>query len=151
MLAKQAWRLLVDPESLCARVLRGHYYTDGNFLQAGCPASSSRTWRVILQGREVLKQGLIRRVGNGQTTEIWHDQWIDGTTSMKPICRLSNEPVHLVFDLLHEENGQWNTELLQKLFLRMDVDAILNLPRPRTNEDDFWAWAWDRSGVLSLR
>jgi hypothetical protein len=32
MLAKQVLRLLSDPESLCARVVRDKYYPDGNFL-----------------------------------------------------------------------------------------------------------------------
>jgi hypothetical protein len=34
MLAKQAWRLLCEPDSLCARVLRVKYYPDGKLLKA---------------------------------------------------------------------------------------------------------------------
>lgn len=75
MLAKQAWRLLERPESLCARVLKGRYYPAGYILTAACPRSASPTWRAVLVGREVLKEGLIRRVGDGKTTEIWHDRW----------------------------------------------------------------------------
>jgi hypothetical protein len=32
MLAKQGWRLIYNPESLCARFLKGKYYNDGNFI-----------------------------------------------------------------------------------------------------------------------
>ena len=34
MLAKQGWRLINDPESLCARVLRAKYYPNGDLLKA---------------------------------------------------------------------------------------------------------------------
>lgn len=151
MLGKQAWRLLVNPESLCARVLRGRYYHDGNFLEAGCPNSASATWRAIIQGREVLKQGLIRRVGDGRTTEVWHDQWIKGTATMKPICRLTEDPVHLVVDLVDENSGEWNVELIRKMFIAPDAEAIINMPLPRVAADDFWAWEWERSGSYSVR
>src|SRR6266540_1289471 len=35
MLGKQCWRLLTDPSSLCARVLKGRYYPDSDFMDAG--------------------------------------------------------------------------------------------------------------------
>ncbi|KAE8796032.1 hypothetical protein D1007_29073 [Hordeum vulgare] len=70
---------------------------------------------------------------------------------MKPVYRLSDEPVQLVSDLLQEDNGEWNQELLQRLFLRSDVEAIMNMPRPRIVANDFWAWAWDRSGIFSVK
>ena len=35
MLAKQCWRLINNPDTLCARVLRAKYYPDGNLLKAG--------------------------------------------------------------------------------------------------------------------
>jgi hypothetical protein len=79
MLPKQAWRLSEMPNSLCAEVLKGRYYPNGEVLNANCPNSASPTWKAICKGRDVLKHGLIRRVGDGRTTEIWHDKWIDGT------------------------------------------------------------------------
>ena len=102
------------PDSLCARVLRGRYFPDGNLLQAACPRSASPTWRAIVKGREALKEGLIRRIGDGRTTEIWHDRWITGTISMKPICRISDTPVQLVADLIEEDTGTWNKNLIQQ-------------------------------------
>jgi len=34
MLARQGWRLIMDPASLCAQVLRAKYYPNGDPLQA---------------------------------------------------------------------------------------------------------------------
>lgn len=91
----------------------------------------SATWRAIIAGSEALKGGLIRRIGDGMTTEVWHDNWIQGTPSLRPVCRLSDDYVHLVADLL-DEVGEWNEELVSKLFIAHDVCAILNMSRPKT-------------------
>jgi hypothetical protein len=93
MLAKHAWRLLERPGSLCARVLLARYSKGGDVLSASCPKGASPTWKAICKGREVLRKGLIRRIGDGRTTEIWYDQWIDGITSMKPLGRADDDPV----------------------------------------------------------
>jgi hypothetical protein len=45
MLAKQVWRLIDAPNSLCARILCGKYYPDGDILKAGPKARSSFTWQ----------------------------------------------------------------------------------------------------------
>lgn len=41
LLAKQSWRILTNPKSLLAKVLKGKYYPHDSFLQAGqgCKAS----------------------------------------------------------------------------------------------------------------
>jgi len=71
MLAKQVWRLLSDPESLCARVLRAQYYPDGKLLQATKKNGSSFTWQSIMVGLECFKLGYIWRVGDGSQINIW--------------------------------------------------------------------------------
>jgi len=65
MLAKQVWRLLCEPESLCARVLRAKYFPDGRLLHARMKSGSSFTWQSILAGLECFKRGYIWRVGDG--------------------------------------------------------------------------------------
>ena len=72
LLARQAWRILQDPDSLSARVLKAVYFPSNLFLEADLGPSPSRVWRAIVDGKEVLKQGLIRRIGTGEDTEVWH-------------------------------------------------------------------------------
>jgi hypothetical protein len=70
MLAKQVWRLLSEPESLCARVLRAKYFPDGRLLNAKLKSGSSFTWQSILAGLECFKRGYIWRVGDGSQINI---------------------------------------------------------------------------------
>jgi hypothetical protein len=44
MLAKQCWRFMEEPDSLCARVIRAKYYPDGNFLKARLKGESYFMW-----------------------------------------------------------------------------------------------------------
>lgn len=50
MLAKQVWRLISEPDSLCARVLRSKYYPYGQTLNAKLKPGSSFTWQGIMMG-----------------------------------------------------------------------------------------------------
>jgi len=63
LLAKQMWRLLLEPDSLCARVLRARYYPDGKLLKAKLNSGRSYTWQSILAGLECFKHLYIWRVG----------------------------------------------------------------------------------------
>jgi hypothetical protein len=70
LLKRQAWRVLQDPSSLSARMLKAVYFPDGEFLDAAVGDSPSRVWRAIVEGKEVLSQGLIRCIGTGEKTNI---------------------------------------------------------------------------------
>ena len=58
MLAKQVWRLLPELQSLCARVLRAKYYSDGCLLKAKAKSGSSFTWQSVLASLECLKRAI---------------------------------------------------------------------------------------------
>lgn len=55
LLAKIGWRILTQPQSLVARVLRGKYLRDSTFMDFSVSANASHGWRSILAGREVLR------------------------------------------------------------------------------------------------
>jgi hypothetical protein len=45
-----------------------------------------RIWRAIMEGKEVVSQGIIRRIGTGDSTEIWSMNWLtrDGFLRLVP-------------------------------------------------------------------
>jgi len=65
MLARQGWRLLTNPESLCAQVLRAKYFPDGDIMKVQEGPGISYSWRSIVRGVHALKKGIIWRVGDG--------------------------------------------------------------------------------------
>lgn len=140
ILAKKAWRLLENPNSPCAWILQGRYYSDGTVLTAGCPQSASPVWRAIICGRDVLKQGLVRHVGNGMTTEVWHDNWISRTRSMRPTGCWVEMLIQTVTDIIAEESGDWQEHKIREVFMVPDAEAILSMPGPRSWKEDIWAW-----------
>jgi hypothetical protein len=76
LLARQAWRILQDPGSLSARVLKAVYFPEDELLDAEMGSSPSWVWRAIIDGIQVLQQGLIRRIGSGESTKIWESPWL---------------------------------------------------------------------------
>jgi hypothetical protein len=150
MLAKQGWRLISNPDSLCAKVLRGKYYHNGDIITAGKKRNSSHTWSAILFGREALHLGMIKRIGNGETTRMWHDHWIPSNPGLKPIVTKPGSDVSMVQQLLDPLSGEWNEDVLKAKFEVVDVQAILKIPTGGM-EDDMWAWKLERHGNFTMR
>jgi hypothetical protein len=82
---KQAWRVLQSPHILSARILRAVYFPDRNIMSAELGSRPSQIWRAILEGRDALRLGLIRRIGNGQSTSIWDENWLPRDMRLRPI------------------------------------------------------------------
>ena len=72
MLARQAWRILVNLETLCARILKARYYfPNGRLEDTILSTNASQTWQSIMHGLELLKKGLVWRIGNEHSVRIW--------------------------------------------------------------------------------
>jgi hypothetical protein len=56
LLARQAWRLIQFPDSLCARVLKAKYYPQRELIDTMFPGDASPTWRAIEHGLDLLKK-----------------------------------------------------------------------------------------------
>jgi hypothetical protein len=151
LLGKHGWRLMTKPNSLCARVLKGRYFPDTDFLHASVPKSASATWRAIIAGRETLNAGLIKRVGDGSSISVWTDKWIPGTTMMTPLSRPPATIVEYVSDLIDTDNWTWNQQLVRDSFIAPDAAAILNIPLRQGGGEDYYAWAFDPSGNYTVK
>ena len=127
MLARQGWRLLQEPNSLCSRVLGAKYFPDGNLLSAEASRGISYTWRSILRGISVLKDGLIWRVGDGTKINVWDDPWIPGGDTRRPRSHQGHSPITRVAELLDPVTGGWDEALVNDLFQSEDAKAILSI------------------------
>jgi hypothetical protein len=116
LLARQAWRLLTKPDSLCAQVLKAKYYPNGRLEDTVFSANASSTWQAISHGLDLLKKGLIWRVGNGQCIRIWRDAWIPMPPTYKPISLKRRCRLWFVLELL-DQFGNSKVDLLNQYFL----------------------------------
>ena len=121
LLARQVWRLLQDPESLSARVLRARYYPHGSILHATIGAHPSQVWRSLLEGKEILAIGLIKRIGKGANTNIWTQNWLTREEMMRPYGSITPNPPTMVSELITSVTASGNKQLIQTTFMPMDA------------------------------
>ncbi|KAF7842590.1 putative RNA-directed DNA polymerase [Senna tora] len=79
----------------------------------------------MLPGREVLKLGLIRRIGDGNSTGVFTDPWDGG--------------------------GQWDIEKVNEVFEPLVAEAVIKIPLSRSNPKDSWMWRFNANGLFSVK
>ena len=150
LLSRQAWKLLNETESLSARLLKAIYYPDVSLLQAELGSHPSQIWRAILDGRDVLAQGVVRRIGDGASTRIWDHNWIPRASYKRPIASLVTAPPLRVADLIETTTASWREDLIRTVFTTFDAEAILKIPLCTRRVADFWSWGEDSRGKFSV-
>lgn len=134
LLSKQVWRLVDSADSFCASILRPKYFPDGNLRNANLKKGASFTWQrqSIMAGVRTLKLGLIWRVGNGDSIDIW-------SPSRKILTRRVRHLLSKVSDLIDPATGNWNTQLIEQTFWRVDRQRILSFLLSANAAEDFVA------------
>ena len=152
MLAKQGWRLLSNPESLCAEVYKARYYPNGDILNSKLGCSPSYTWKSIFKGLEVVKKGSRWRVGNGRLIHIWEDKWLPTSTTYKVISPPRPfDDFPMVSALIDADTKRWKVDTLKSLFLPFEVETILNIPLSYSLPEDKIIWVGNRRGEFSVK
>ncbi|KAE8809075.1 retrotransposon unclassified [Hordeum vulgare] len=149
LLAKQVWRLLMTPNSMCGSLLRAKYYPSGNLVDTVFTGNASAVWRGLEHGLELVKKGMLWRVGNGMNIRVWRDPWIPRGMPFIPITPKRNCRLKRVSEFL-DVQGCWRVDLLRQHFWQPDVESILKIiTSPRW--EDFISWPWEKSGVLTVK
>jgi len=151
LLARQAWRILNEPNSLSARVLKAVYHPSVEFLEAELGTGPSRVWHAIIEGKEVLAQGIIRRIGTGETTNIWSMNWLPRDGQLRPFRTPCPNAPQWVHELIDPITLSWDQQKLQEYFYPMDAEVISSIPLTTRRQEDFWAWHYEGTGVFSVR
>ena len=151
LLAKQGWRLLMNSDSLCARVVRSRYYPNGDFLSARLGPRPSYPWRSILFGRELLEKGLRRGVGSGEGLNVWRDKWLFDVCPKAPMRKPVVFYLDLrVCDLINPQTKIWDRGKLEENFFQADIDLIMK-QKPAFGEIDAYEWVHTTWGAYSVK
>ncbi|WOG92213.1 hypothetical protein DCAR_0311476 [Daucus carota subsp. sativus] len=137
LLAKQGWRLLVNPFSFWARILKRHLFSEIFFL-------------ILLQGRDILLTGIRWQVGNGRSINFWCDRWIPNNQGF--FVRDAKGPFNVnssVADFI--SSGKWNLSKLKECVSDQSVSEISAIPISRTNANDRLVWHFDYKGNYTVK
>ena len=151
LLARQGWRLLQYPDSLCARVLKSKYYPNGELLDTVFATDASPVWRGIEFGLELLKEGVIWRIGDGRKIRIQRDNWIPKLNGLKAATFIRNSRLRWVNQLIKPDTNEWNSELIHQIFPLYDAEAICRIKLPTRRSTDIIAWHHENTGIFSVR
>jgi hypothetical protein len=150
LLAKQAWRLIEYPDSLCARLLKSKYYPAGHLIDTAFSKNVSPCWQGISHGLDLLKKGLIWRINNGTKVQIWRDNWIP-RGNLKVIGKANHRRSRWVSDLIDQVTKTWKEEEVKSLFYPPDAEAVLQIKIPSFEGEDFIAWHHEKNGKFSVK
>ena len=77
--------------------------------------------------------------------------WIPSSETRKVITPRGDTLLGKVEGLIDPHTGQWDVDLIQSVFLPVDVHRILQIPLRVEVLEDFLAWSGTRSGTFSVR
>ncbi|XP_021807498.1 uncharacterized protein LOC110751358 [Prunus avium] len=110
LLAKQSWRILLNPNSLWVKILKGRYFPDCGFLHVELGSRPSWIWSSLLEGRNSILCHARKQVLSGDQTSIWRDNWIQDIGVIRPIAPIAPTAPQLVRDIVDSENNSWRVD-----------------------------------------
>lgn len=121
-------------------------------MEAKNPSSASYHWKSIIKGREVIRRGAIWRIGDGQSVQVWRDNWLPGKNMARILspCRDKDGDVK-VSTFIDSENCRWKEDILDCYLLAFEVDSIKAIPLCRTQQQDTLMWPHNPSSEYTLK
>ena len=111
---------------------------------------SSFTWQSIWAGIQTFKKGHIWRVGQGESINIWEDEWVPSSYSRKVITP-KGQKYTKVSKLIDPYTRTWDEDLVNQTFWEVDARRVLAIPLSSNGMEDFVAWHLTKSGTFSVR
>ena len=112
----------------------------------------SYAWKSILSARDVVRKGMVWRVGNGQSISIREDKWL-----LDQVCKTVMLPPHSlppdakVCNLIDLESGTWKVDQEQQQFTPLDAKLILSILLSAKLPPDCLIWSHKPTGVFTTR
>ena len=117
LLAKQAWWLLKNTNSLFYKVFKTCFFPNCSILETKDSRSGSYAWKIILKGRDMILRGSRLQTGNGKSVKIWQNHWL--TRKHPPLVSspiIPSMEEATVDTLIETKTWQWNYAMIDGIF-----------------------------------
>lgn len=107
-------------------------------------------WRSIWNARDLIKECIRWRVGDGKKIQIWGHKWLNTPSSFSvqsPITVLREDSK--VAKLLIDDRREWNEKLVNAVFEKEEAEQILSIPLGRWWTEDKAIWGPSKGFLLS--
>ncbi|XVE84948.1 hypothetical protein DITRI_Ditri17bG0052600 [Diplodiscus trichospermus] len=109
-------------------------------------------WRSLLEGRKVIIEGSIWRIGSGSKVSILEDKWVkDLPGGLIPRLKDNSLDVQYVSDLMIPSEGRWDIEVMEKCFDEDIIEAVQKTPLSRFNLHDKLIWQESTTGEFFVK
>lgn len=132
--------------------MKANYYLDCSVLDASLGKRPSFAWRSIQGSSDLVKEGLVWRVGNGKTIRICKDRWLPSPTTYmahSPPSILDHNAT--ISRLIDEDTKWWNYAMLEQIFSWEEIISIQSVPISITDKEDVLIWRGMTNGLFSVR
>lgn len=137
-----AWRMINNPDSLWAQLLKSKYFPNTSFWRTKTYGPKSWTWSSILKVRKYIASAAQIHLCNGNIL-IWNDPWCPMWPNiydhMRPEAVYLNLPSK-VSDLWLYHPKRWNRDLLNSIFDEQFVDSVMQIPLSQSDDQDILIW-----------
>lgn len=142
LLAKQLWRLVQNPSSLCFWVFQARYFANCHSMHAQPHSNASYVWNSLVHSRDIVRMRGCWRIGTGTSVDIWRDSWLFAKKSRKVDIHFGPLPApRCVESLINQLDRTWN----------QDVDIILNILISSQLCDDKLIWSANEFGNFTIK
>lgn len=151
MLCKQLWRLATNSQSLVSRLYKAKYFAKTDVLHAELGHNPSFIWRSLMEAKQLFRDGVRWRVGNGTSIQILNQPWLLSTENP---CFTSNpDPFQgrTVDSLFCVDKREWDSEVISDVLNERDQECVLAIPLAVADQEDKLFWRLEESGIYSVK
>lgn len=125
LLAKQAWRLIQNPNALWAKLLKAIYFPNEEFTRAKRKRNDSWVWASLIHGKEVVMESARWIVSKGYRIEIRRDKWL-ASGDMAEL--LEDSDLVMVDEIIDPMTKSWDVSKIKDNFPAQIAVKILQAP-----------------------
>ncbi|KAL5735733.1 hypothetical protein ACOSP7_030185 [Xanthoceras sorbifolium] len=151
LLAKLSWWMHQGEDSLWCNMLEAKYLGGSSVTgrSGGCRASNC--WRSINHGFKLLNEGLVWRIGDGQSVSFWNDSWVPDLGVLKPYATSWLSSTQLLEKVCSFFCGEgWNYAKLNFLLPSHIVQKIISVHVGRDFSDKV-IWGLIKDGSFNVK